>query len=304
MTTERPPVEDLLRITFAELPQAPGPGRRREPLRAGSRTAAGAIALLEGLMKRYPHVLAIGQELVLALLECHEEEQAEAVLCQLDRSFTNLDEETQCRWGRLFKDQGDAYVRLPWSDPDGRPADPEMARVFYRKSLERYDQAYRIRSGHYPGINKATLLLILGTLQPPIAGAPCEGDRGIRGTRRGPACRPHAGRRGSRRTRPSGIRRPPARPTCCAASGTPPPSNMATPSRAGTSTLTPAWPCTGRWNASACASRSSGSRFPRRSATRRRSSRRDWRRSRWTEHEPSVRLSGRRTATGQLGENP
>jgi hypothetical protein len=131
-----------------------------------------AITLLEGLMKRYPHVLAIGQELVLAQLECREEEKAEDVLAWLDRSFTNLDEETQARWGRLFKDQGDAYVRLPWSEPDGRPADSEMARVFYKKSLDRYDQAYRIRSGHYPGINKATLLLIMGTLQPPIPGAP------------------------------------------------------------------------------------------------------------------------------------
>jgi hypothetical protein len=131
-----------------------------------------SVAALERLMKRYPHVLVIGQELVLALLECKEGARAEAVLGQLDRSFTNMDEETLCRWGRLFKDQGDAYVRLPWSDPDGRPPDPDMACVFYKKSIERYDQAYRIRSGHYPGINKATLLLILGTLEPPIAGAP------------------------------------------------------------------------------------------------------------------------------------
>jgi hypothetical protein len=96
------------------------------------------------------------------------------VLDQLDRVFTNLDEETQCRWGRLFKDQGDAYVRLPWSEPDGRPPDAEMARIFYKKSLDRYDQAYRVRSGHYPGINKATLLLIVGTLQPPIPDAPAK----------------------------------------------------------------------------------------------------------------------------------
>jgi hypothetical protein len=123
-----------------------------------------SIALLEGLMKSYSHVLAIGQELVLALLEGGEKEKAEKTLGELDRTFTNLDEETQCRWGRHFKDKGDSYIRLPWSDPDGRPSDPEMARVFYKKSIDRYDQAYRIRSGHYPGINKATLLLILGTL--------------------------------------------------------------------------------------------------------------------------------------------
>ena len=173
MTTERPPVEGLLEIplpSYHKLLALASAASRSEP----DQDRRWAIALLEGLMKRYSHVLAIGQELVLALLECREEEKAEAVLRRLDRSFTNLDEETQCRWGRLFKDQGDAYVRLPWSDPDGRPADFEMARVFYRKSIDRYDQAYRIRSGHYPGINKATLLLILGTLQRPIAGAPSK----------------------------------------------------------------------------------------------------------------------------------
>ena len=117
-------------------------------------------------------MLAVGQELVLALLECNEGDKAAAVLEELDRAFTNLDEETQCRWGRLFKDQGDAYVRLPWSEPDGCPPDKEMARVFYKKSLDRYDQAYRVRSGYYPGINKATLLLILGSLEPRQPNAP------------------------------------------------------------------------------------------------------------------------------------
>ena len=171
MTTMKIPVDALLKVP------SPSYHKLLAVARAASRSAVSeecrwSVTALEGLTKRYPHVLVIGQELVLALLECKEEVQAEDVLGQLDRSFTNVDEETLCRWGRLFKDQGDAYVRLPWSDPDGRPADPEMARVFYKKSIERYDQAYRIRSGHYPGINKATLLLILGTLQPPIAGAP------------------------------------------------------------------------------------------------------------------------------------
>jgi len=173
MTTERPSVEGLLKI--------PSPSYHKLLALASAASRSGAnedcrwsIALLEGLLKRYPHVLAIGQELVLDQLQCGEKEQAEAALGQLDRSFTNLDEETQCRWGRLFKEQGDAYVPLPWSAADGRPADLEMARAFYRKSIDRYDLGYRIRSGHYPGINKATLLLILGTIQRPIAGVPSK----------------------------------------------------------------------------------------------------------------------------------
>jgi hypothetical protein len=166
MQAGKPPVDALLRV--------PTPSYHVLLAYATSVSRGGSnddhpwsIELLEGLLNRYPHVLAIGQELVLALLESGEDDKAADVLEELDRVFTNLDEETQCRWGRLFKDQGDAYVRLPWSGPDGRPPDPEMASVFYKKSLDRYDQAYRIRSGHYPGINKATLLLILGTLNPP-----------------------------------------------------------------------------------------------------------------------------------------
>ena len=125
----------------------------------------------EGLRQRYPHVLAIGQELALALMECRRYDEAEAVLNDLEKTFMNLDEETLSRWGRLYKDRGDAYVRLPWSEPDGLPPDLDLAELFYRKSLAKYGQAYRIRSGHYPGINKATLLLILGSLRPPVPGA-------------------------------------------------------------------------------------------------------------------------------------
>ncbi len=51
-------------------------------------------------------------------------------------------------------------------------SDPVLAGEFYRRSLEKYDQAYRIRSSHYPGINKATLLLIVGWLKSNAPGAP------------------------------------------------------------------------------------------------------------------------------------
>jgi Tetratricopeptide Repeats-Sensor len=126
-----------------------------------------AIELLEGLRKRYPHVLAIGQELVLALEESHDPDRAEQTLKTLEKSFLNLDEEFLCRWGRLFKDRDDEFTPLPWSRPGARPPDPVLAEAFYRKSLAKYEQAYRIRFGHYPGINTATLLLILGSLAPP-----------------------------------------------------------------------------------------------------------------------------------------
>jgi hypothetical protein len=135
-----------------------------------------AVALLDGLMKRYPHVLAVGQELVLALLECREYDRAGRVLAGLERAFPSLDEETLCRWGRLFKDCGDGAMRRPWADPDGRPPDPDLAERSYRIALAKYGLAYRDWSGPYAGINKATLLLVVGALRPLAPGVSPPGE--------------------------------------------------------------------------------------------------------------------------------
>jgi hypothetical protein len=170
------PTMNLTTFSLEQILQTPFPSYHRPLELARSLTRSGneddrrkAIALLEGLSRRYPHVLAIGQELVLALEECHEPDRAEQLLKSLEKSFLNLDEEFLCRWGRLFKDRGDEYTALPWSMPAGRAPDPVLAEAFYRRSLAKYDQAYRIRFGHYPGVNTATLLLILGSLTPPPA---------------------------------------------------------------------------------------------------------------------------------------
>jgi len=40
----------------------------------------------------------------------------------------------------------------------------KSAQECYLLALDKYDAAYKIRQGHYPGINKATLLLILAGL--------------------------------------------------------------------------------------------------------------------------------------------
>jgi Tetratricopeptide Repeats-Sensor len=122
-----------------------------------------AIEDLKELRRTYPHVLAIGQELVLALLQQGSRDEAERELLALDQRFNSLVEETQCRWGRLFKDRGDEFVLLPWS-PEGRVSDPDMAQILYQKSLARYQTAYGIEAGHFPGINVATLNLIIGAL--------------------------------------------------------------------------------------------------------------------------------------------
>ena len=111
------------------------------------RSGRTALRLLDGLRKQYPHVLAIGQEFVLALIESDELDRAELALKSLENTFANLDEETLCRWGRLFKDRGDDYFELPGAVSNRFAPNRDLAEEFYRKSLEKYDQAYRIRSG-------------------------------------------------------------------------------------------------------------------------------------------------------------
>ena len=161
----------ILRLPFPSYHKPLDAGAGADPLRDTERQGRRPSRCSRDCCSRYPHVLAIGQELVLALMECGEHERAEQVLMELETRFTNLDEETLCRWGRLFKDRGDRLRRPPLVGPDRSGPDPELAGDFYRRSLEKYDQAYRIRFGHYPGINKATLLLILGSLKPPGPGS-------------------------------------------------------------------------------------------------------------------------------------
>jgi hypothetical protein len=91
---------------------------------------------------------------------------------RLERGFPSLDEETLCRWGRLFKERGDAALRLPWTDPGDRPPDRDLAEHSYRVALAKYELAYRDRGGHYAAINRATMVFLLAALRPPDPGAP------------------------------------------------------------------------------------------------------------------------------------
>ena len=114
-------VDQILKVSF------PSYHRPLELARALNRTGddakrSMALVLLEGLRKKYPHVLAVGQELILALIESNKYDRAELVLKDLENRFGNLDEETLCRWGRLFKDRGDDYLELPV-----RPIEPFRA---------------------------------------------------------------------------------------------------------------------------------------------------------------------------------
>jgi tetratricopeptide (TPR) repeat protein len=116
-----------------------------------------AVALLRGLRAKYPHVLAVGHELALALLESNQPEEAGQVLGELEAQFPNLDEETRCRLGRCCKDLGDRSLQAE---------DLHTAAEYYRRALAKYETAFEVRHGHYPAINRAALLHLLGTLDP------------------------------------------------------------------------------------------------------------------------------------------
>src|ERR1700722_9411321 len=129
-----------------------------------------AEQLLAGLCENYPLALEIGQEWVLALADLDKRTEAQKVLGRLERQLRNPNEELLCRWGRLFKDEGDRInPHLPLEvrqipPGDARPPKHQLADEFYELALKKYDQAFEIRSGPYPGVNKATLLLVRAAL--------------------------------------------------------------------------------------------------------------------------------------------
>jgi len=124
----------------------------RKWVRTGGAQRQEAVKLLQGLRARYQHVLAIGQELVFALLQENRQADAEAELDELDHQFPELDEETLCRRGRCRKEAADTALAAN---------DLSHAEAQYRLALDCYGQAYELRHSHYPGINKATILLLL-----------------------------------------------------------------------------------------------------------------------------------------------
>jgi hypothetical protein len=115
-----------------------------------------AIRLLERLHIEYPHVLAIEQELLLALLETglsENEAYAGAVLEKLSQRYVQPNTETLCRRARIYKDRG-----IDSKDDASRTSLIRLSRTIY-------EQAYQIAEEAYPGINVATLDYMLGEWQ-------------------------------------------------------------------------------------------------------------------------------------------
>jgi hypothetical protein len=124
-------------------------------LREGGSRRADAVELLRDLRVRYRHVLDVGNDLVLALIQAGDRVAAWDELKALKAQFREVNEETHSRWGRYYKDQG----FLAWEASDLATAEECL-----REAAEQYEAGFAIRQGHYPGINRATLLFLLAAL--------------------------------------------------------------------------------------------------------------------------------------------
>ncbi len=130
-----------------------------------------ALVLLEGLFTRFPHSIEIGQQLALSQIEAGKESEAMGVLAKLQLLCRNKNEEVLSRCGRVYRDRGDHFVAYPvyHGPPEitiGGPKDePVEARRCYLLALQEYNEAYKVRGGHYPGVNVATLHLIIAALE-------------------------------------------------------------------------------------------------------------------------------------------
>jgi hypothetical protein len=115
---------------------------------------ARAVAWFQELKERFRYALEVRHELILALLTTDRQAEAVRELRDAQALLRNPNEEVLCRWGRVFKDDGDKV----------RAADAKAADDRYWLAAAQYEEAYAIRKGHYPGINLATLLLVRAAL--------------------------------------------------------------------------------------------------------------------------------------------
>jgi hypothetical protein len=114
--------------------------------------------MLERLCDKYPHVAEFEEELTLVLRELHRDEEAESVLQRLQCRYTQLSEESLCRFGAHFKRQAQRAWRPEQIDM------PPYVRHDFGVALEYYQRAFALRSDYYPGINVAVLKRLLGDL--------------------------------------------------------------------------------------------------------------------------------------------
>lgn len=110
-----------------------------------------AEKLLLMLTDAFPLAMEIPQELCVAYLERGAMEETRLTLERIGPLMRSGNEEILSRWGRLFKNAGDRAL-----------IDEQLAAAerHYEAAADWYGRAFRVRQGHYPGANLATLALL------------------------------------------------------------------------------------------------------------------------------------------------
>lgn len=127
------------------------------------------IELLRHGIKRFPHAVALNQELALCLAASGQDEhkaEAEREVASIAKlAIVFRDFETLCRLGRVYKDRGDAEynaeqgVKFTYREM----LDKHLpAYQHYNASFKHYHTAYEVSRNYYPAINAASLALLIG----------------------------------------------------------------------------------------------------------------------------------------------
>ena len=121
-------------------------------LARGQGTLNDGAAALEALAGDYPHVLEVNEELALARIKQGQFSAAEEILEGIARRYDHTSAETPSLLGSLWKRR--AFATTP---VDVRALESSLK--WYRRAIERHPDE------HYPRINVATLLVLLGQRQ-------------------------------------------------------------------------------------------------------------------------------------------
>lgn len=117
-----------------------------------------ATAVSDELVKVFPLAIEVWRWHLQLHLETAPESVPELIRTARAR-FQEPSEEILCRFGRAWKDLGDKFRTAT-------PSNPERARDHYQKAIGQYEEAYRIRRGHYPGVNVAALYFLVAATHP------------------------------------------------------------------------------------------------------------------------------------------
>ena len=130
--------------------------------------SADSIPKLRAAIDRYPYSVGLRQQLALALLE-NTDYAEQAAAHQEIESLGNLpivfrDHEVLCRLGRVFKSRGDAACN--YKSPLSEVIQEQLASFgYYSLARDYYRDGFELSGSYYPGVNAATLSLLVGDTQ-------------------------------------------------------------------------------------------------------------------------------------------